>query len=184
MRLLGVLATGALLALFATAVVTFMPDRGQETVVTAAPAATPEPAAAKKKKAAKKKPKLTRAQRRARTAAVATLSELGYRPVTLKDYRADKTLRVLIGRGEGGQRAFFFAGGRYLGNDAGDDSRRIEVVRAGNRSVSLAYKLFDEGDKPCCPSGGKARVLFRWDGESLAAQTAIPPSSERRAPVA
>jgi hypothetical protein len=181
MRLLGVIATGALLAIFASAVVTFMPERGEETVVSAAPASTPEPVA-KKKKAEKKKPKLTRAQRRARAAAVDTLSELGYRPVTLKDYRADKTLRVLIGKGEGGQRAFFFAGGRYLGNDAGDDSRRIQVVRAGNRSVSLSYKLFEEGDKPCCPSGRRARVLFRWDGEALAPQTAIPPSSERRAP--
>jgi hypothetical protein len=181
MRLLGVLATGTLLAIFASAVVTFMPERGQETVVTAAPASTPEPAA-EKKKAAKKKPKLTRAQRRARAAAVATLRELGYRPVTLKDYRPDKTLRVLIGKGEGGRRAFFFVGGRYLGNDAGDDSQRIQVVRAGNRSVSLAYKLFDAGDRPCCPSGGKARVLFRWDGEALAPQTAIPPSTERRAP--
>ena len=182
MRLLGVLATGALLALFATAVVTFMPERGEETVVTSAPAATPQPAAAKKKKAAAKKPKLTRAQRRARAAAVSTLSELGYRPVTLKDYKADKTLRVLVGRGEGGQRAFFFAGTRYVGNDAADDSERVEVVRAGNRSVSLAYKIFDEGDKPCCPTGRKARVLFRWDGEALSPQTAIPPAAARRAP--
>jgi LppP/LprE lipoprotein len=182
MRVMGIAATGALLAIFASAVVTFMPEDGEETVVSAAPASTPQPAAPKKK--AKAKPKLTRAQRRARAAAVATLSELGYRPVTLKDYRPGNDLRVLIGKGEGGRRAFFFAGARYLGNDVADDSKAIEVVRAGNRSISLAYELYAEGDKPCCPSGGRARVLFRWDGETLTPQTAIPPYSERHAPAA
>jgi hypothetical protein len=175
MRLMGIVATGALLALFATAVLTFMPDRGDETVVSAAPAATPKPAAAKKKKAVKKKPKLTRAQRRARTAAVATLREQGYRPVTLTTYRPGSVLRVLIGKGEGGQRAFFFAGARYLGNDTTDDSQKIDVARAGNRSVALTYRTFGE-------RRGKVRVLFRWDGETLAPQTAIPPSADRRSP--
>jgi len=173
MRLLGIVATGALLAIFASAVVTFMPERGEETVVTAAPASTPEPAAAKKKKAAKPKPKLTRAQRRARAAAVATLREQGYRPVTVTTYRPGSVLRVLIGKGEGGQRAFFFVGARYLGNDTTDDSQRIEVARAGNRSVALAYRTFGE-------RRGKTRVLFRWDGETLAPQTAIPPAAARR----
>ena len=32
--------------------------------------------------------------------------------------------------------------------------------------------------------GTKVRVLFRWDGEKLAPQTAIPPSAQRRAPAA
>jgi hypothetical protein len=104
--------------------------------------------------------------------------------VSLKSYEPDHVLRVLVGKGEGGRRAFFFAGGKYLGNDAADDSASIEVVRAGNRSVSIAYRLFAQGDKPCCPTGAKARVLFRWDGETLAPQTAIPPSEQRRAPAA
>jgi hypothetical protein len=183
MRVMGLMATSALLAIFVSAVITFVPERGEETVVSAAPAATPTPAPAKAKKK-KAKPKLTPSQRRARAAAVATLAELGYRPVTVKTYRPKSVLRVLIGKGEAGQRAFFFAGARYLGNDAADDSEAIEVARAGNRSVSLSYKVFEEGDKPCCPSGGKVRVLFRWDGETLAPQTSIPPSSSRRAPAA
>ena len=91
---------------------------------------------------------------------------------------------MLIGKGEAGQRAFFFVGARYLGNDAADDSGSIAIARAGNRSVSLAYRIFKTDDKPCCPSGAKVRVLFRWDGKTLAPQTAIPPSSVRRAPAA
>jgi len=138
--------------------------------------------ATKHKKAKPAKPKLTRAQRRARAAAVGTLRDQGYRPVTLKDYAPDHVLRVLIGRGEGGERAFFFAGSRFLGNDAVEDSDRVKVARAGNRSVALSYKLFEQGDRPCCPSGGTERVLFRWDGKSLAPTTSIPSALSRRAP--
>ena len=183
MRFMGVVATGALLAIFATAVITFMPERGEKSVVPAAPAATATPAPAKAKPK-KVEPRFTAAQRRARRAAVTTLSGLGYRPVSLKTYDPDHVLRVLIGKGEGGQRAFFFAGTRYLGNDAADDSDAIEIARAGNRSVAIAYRTFKTGDKACCPSGAKVRVLFRWDGKTLAPQTAIPPSAVRRAPAA
>ena len=178
---MGVTATSALLAILAWTLLSFYPDDGEEVAVPAAPASTPEPAATQRAKPKKAKPKLTRAQRRARAAAVGTLADLGYRPVSLSTYKPDKALRVLIGKGEGGRRAFFFAGGTYIGNDAADDSAAIRVTRAGNRSVSLAYGVFGQGDKPCCP-GATARVLFRWDGESLAAQTAIPPAAERRPP--
>ena len=186
MRVMGVTATSALLAIFAWVLLSIYAERGgHETVPPAAPAATPEPAAAKEKARPKPaKPKLTPSQRRDRAAAVATLGGLGYRPVTVKSYDPDHVLRVLIGKGEGGQRAFFFAGAKYIGNDAADDSAAVEVVRAGNRSVSLAYRLFAEDDRPCCPTGAKVRVLFRWDGRTLAAQTAIPPSAQRRAPAA
>ena len=183
MRFMGLVATSALLAIFVTAVITFMPERGEKAVVSAAPAATATPAPAKAK-AKKVEPRFTPAQRRARRAAVTTLSGLGYRPVSLKAYDPDHVLRVLIGKGEGGQRAFFFVGTRYLGNDAADDSDSIDIARAGNRSVALAYKTFKPDDKACCPSGAKVRVLFRWDGKTLAPQTAIPPSSVRRAPAA
>ena len=169
MRLLGLLATGLLLAVGATAVMTFAPEGSSDVVPPqAAPASTSAPAG----KAEPRKPKLTRAQRRARAAAAATLREQGYRPVTLADYEPDNVLRVLIGRGDGGQRAFFFAGERFLGNDAAEDSDRIKVVRAGNRSVALRYRLTGQ-------DGRSARVLFRWDGERLAPQTAIPPATAR-----
>jgi hypothetical protein len=171
MRLFGLLATSLLLGVGATAAITFAPDGGGESATPrAAPAATPAPAAAERPEA--RKPKFTRAERRARAAAAATLRDQGYRPVDLSDYDPKHVLRVLIGRGDGGQRAFFFAGARYLGNDVADDSRRIRVVRAGNRSVALSYRLYGEG-------GGYERVLFRWDGEELTPQTSIPSASAR-----
>lgn len=182
MRVLGLLATSVLLAVGVTAALTFAPDGGGETATPqAAPAAAPEPSASGP--AEPRKPKFTAAQRRARAAAAGTLREQGYRPVTLADYDPKHVLRVLIGRGDGGQRAFFFIGGRFLGNDAADDSKRIRIARSGNRSVALSYRLFAEGDRPCCPSGGSARVLFRWDGEQLAPQTSVPPATARRAPL-
>ena len=183
MRLLGLVGTAAVLGVGAAAVIAVLPDADDTAIVPAAPAATPEPAKASDEPK-KSKPKYTKAQRQARAAAVGVLRDNGYRPVSLADYKPDKTLRVLIGRGDGGQRAFFFNGGAYIGNDAADDSHRIEVARAGNTSVSLSYRLFREDDRACCPSAGKARVLFRWDGESLAPQTAIPPSAARHAPAA
>jgi hypothetical protein len=156
MRFFGLVATGALLAVGAIGVLSFIPDSKSTTATLPVPAATPKPA---HKKAAKKhaaaKPKLTAAQRAARTAAIATLSAQGYRAVRLSDYAPTHVVRVLIGKGDGGQRAFFFAGGKYIGNDAADDSDSITVVRAGNRSVSLSYKL---------RGGSTARVLFPWDG--------------------
>jgi LppP/LprE lipoprotein len=182
MRILGVVATSALLAVGVTAVVTIAPDGSDESSLTSqAPASTPVPADAKKKKAEPRKPKLTAAQRRQRAAAVTTLREQGYRPVSLADYEAKHTLRVLVGRGDAGQRAFFFAGSEYIGNDAADDSEQIRVARTGNRSVALRYKLYEPGRTK---STGTTRVLFRWDGESLAPMTPIPSSATRHAPVA
>jgi hypothetical protein len=180
MRVLGLLGTAAVLGVGATAVVTVLPDRSNDTALLDEPSAVTGAPAAKHHKA--QKPKLTAAQRRARSAAIAVLRSEGYRPVRLRDYAPANVLRVLVGRGEAGERAFFFAGGRFIGNDAADDSERIRVARAGKRSVALTYRLFKPGDDPCCPKGGTARVVFRWDGGQLAPQTAVPPYYARHAP--
>ena len=177
MRFFGLLATGVLLAVGAGAALTIVTDARLPTLNPAAtPQAPQEQDTPVKKKAVAKKapaaPKYTAAQRRARAAAVATLRGQGYRPVALSVYAPDKELRVLIGKGDGGQRAFFFAGGKYIGNDATTDSDKITVVRAGNTSVSLSYKLV---------GGTSERVLFRWDGKKLAPQTAIPLAAQRSA---
>jgi LppP/LprE lipoprotein len=173
MRVIGLAATAVLLAAGVYALEQVLPKDDDTAAAVQAP-----PAAHKKQKHkasakgrhAKAKPKYTAAQRHQRAAAVSALSDEGYRPVHLADYDARHVLRVMVGRGEAGQRAFFFTGSQYIGNDASEDSRSIRVARAGNRSVSLSYALH----------GGKhARVLFRWDGKKLAPQTAIPPIGER-----
>ena len=174
MRFFGLLATAALLAVGANAALTVLPDSKTPPVALPepVPAATPHPA----KKSHKKqpaKPKLTAAQRAERTNAVAILRGQGYRPVALSVYAPSHLLRVLIGKGDGGQRAFFFAGPKFIGNDAADDSDALTVVRAGNSSIALSYKL---------ANGKSSRVLFRWDGRKLTPQTAIPPVAQRNKP--
>ena len=174
MRFFGLLATAALLGSGAAIALTVMPDAKTPaaTLPEATPVATPHPAQKTHKKHPAK-PKLTASQRAERTAAVAILRGQGYRPVALADYAPSHLLRVLIGKGDGGQRAFFFAGPKFIGNDAADDSDALTVVRAGNRSIALSYKL---------ANGKTSRVLFRWDGQKLTPQTAIPPVSQRNKP--
>jgi hypothetical protein len=175
------LATSVLLAIGGWTAVQVIPSRaGTETVAVApAPAATPEAAI---EVATPTAPALTRAQRRQRAAATGVLRDRGYRPVRLAAYDPSHTLRVLIGRGDGGQRAFFFVRGRFIGNDALTDSARVRLVGTGDRWATLSYRLFSPGDEACCPKGGTVRVRFRWDGKALDPDNAIPPASSRLAP--
>jgi len=148
----------------------------------AVPAASAQPTdadAADKKPA---EPALTRAQRRERAAAATLLRDQGYRPVRLGAYDPEHTLRVLVGRGDGGQRAFFFVRGKFIGHDALTDSARMKLVRSGERTATLDYRLFAAGDEACCPTGGIVRVRFRWDGKALAPDDVIPPAASRLAP--
>lgn len=172
MRVLGLAATAVLLAAGVYAIEQVLPkdDETASAVQTAPSHAKNHQKAHGKAKHAKAKPKYTAAQRHQRAAAVSALRDEGYRPVHLSDYDARHVLRVMVGRGEAGQRAFFFTRSQYIGNDASEDSRSIRVARAGNKSVALSYAVH----------GGKhTRVLFRWDGAKLAPQTSIPPIGER-----
>jgi hypothetical protein len=169
-RIAGLAGTAALLGSGVAIAVMVVPSGGDDEVVPAAPAATPEP-----KERKPSKPKLTTGERRSRRAALATLSEQGYEPVRVADYDPKADLRVLVGRdADGARRAFFFAGRTYLGNDSEFASRRVRVVRSGRRSVTLAYRLYEPADRPCCPRGATAQVRFRWTGETLAPQGELP----------
>ncbi len=172
-RLSALLGTSALLGSGVAIAVMVWPSDGEEAVV---PAASGEAAA---KPDAPKRPELTPAQRRSRRAAVASLSEQGYEPVTLADYDAEADLRVLIGEDAGARRAFFFAGREFVGYDSDFASRRLRVERSGKRSVTLAYRLYRPQDRACCPKGATAAIRFRWDGETLAPSDAVPDASLR-----
>ena len=148
----------------------------------AAPAASAQPTGVDAAKEKPAEPALTRAQRRERTAAATLLRDQGYRPVRLSAYDPEHTLRVLVGRGDGGQRAFFFVGAKFIGHDALTDSARLKLIRSGERTATLDYRLFAAGDQSCCPTGGTVRVRFRWDGKALAPDDVIPPAASRLTP--
>jgi hypothetical protein len=184
-RVLGLLATAALLGVGGWSAAQVVPGGDGATALVDAvpPAASAVPSGTETGGDAKPaEPKLTRAERHERNAAAAVLRDRGYRAVTLSAYDPSHVLRVLIGRGDAGQRAFFFAGGNYLGNDALSDSARVRLVRSGKKSVTLSYRLFSAGDEACCPTGGRVQVRFRWDGKKLSTDNAIPPASFRLAP--
>ncbi|MGH2949215.1 MAG: LppP/LprE family lipoprotein [Solirubrobacteraceae bacterium] len=169
-RIAGLLGTAALLGTGGAIAVMVVPSASEETVVPVAPAATPTPDPAAEEP---RKPKLTKAQRRARRAAVVTLTEQGHEPVRLADYVPRNDLRVLIGRpsdDDGGpRRAFFFAGREFIGTDSESPSARLRIVRSRNRSVTLAYAVFEGSERT-----STVRVRFRWDGTALTPEGTIP----------
>ena len=90
---------------------------------------------------------------------------------------------MLIGEPVGttpkGLYAFFFVRGEYIGRDALSASLELRPGRQLSREITLVYTLYEEGDRECCPQGGETRVHFRWTGEALEPQEAIPPDYQR-----
>jgi hypothetical protein len=163
-RLLALIATAAFLGSGVLIASWVMPEK--ET-----PAPAPNPGAAVKK-TAPAKPALTKAQKRARHAAVAKLSAEGYEPVRLADWRAGPKLKVLVGTTDSGaMRAFFFSGAKFIGHDDPATSTNLRVAKSTKDSVTLAYKV---------STGGAEKVRFEMqDGKPVATGGTIPPSSIR-----
>lgn len=112
-------------------------------------------------------------------AAEQVLAARGYAVLTERDWRPDRTLKVLIGIRAAPPRAelaFFFAGGRFIGTDTKDPSGAIEVVTQGDRNVTLGYGIYKPGDALCCASGGTAQVTYVWNGTRLTPLSPIPPA--------
>jgi hypothetical protein len=181
-RVLGLLGTAVVLAVGVVAA-TMVISGDDDEVVSAAPAATPTP---EPDKPAKKKARLTNRQREERRRAVDEVRRQGYTPVSLADYKVDHLLRVLIAKPVGttppGMRAFFFADGEYLGQDAAAPSGKLRAGRQLEREITIVYTLYEPGDRACCPKGGDTRVHFRWTGDALEPRETIPPDAERLPP--
>ena len=178
MRLMGVTATSALLAIFAWALLTLLSrarqrDRGARDARRDARAGRQEgegEAEAVQAEADRRpapRPRRRRGPARRPRLPPGQPQDLRARP---RPARADR-------QGGGGQ------AGVLLQRRDLPRQRRRRRQRSRSRSCapatapsSLSYRLFAEGDRPCCPTGAKVRVLFRLDGEKLAPQTAIPPS--------
>lgn len=116
------------------------------------------------------------------TAAAAVLAAHGYTAGNLSDYRANQTLRVLIGTRTGAadpynERAFFFLGNHYLGTDSTEPSATVKVAGQSDTEVTLTYALYRAHDSLCCPSGGYATVHFQLNNGQLVPLDPIPPAS-------
>jgi hypothetical protein len=184
-RVIGLLATAALLAVGVTVVLMVTRDNGSDPPETFA---QPNPTPAPKKQASKpKRPKLTPAQRASRDAAVKQLRGQGFEPVSLADYKTGQSLRVLLGKpkastGVRGRRAFFFVRRDYLGTDAASPSLRVRVLRQRDGVITLGYRLFLSGDKPSKPTGELAKVRFTISDGRLVPEDPLPPVASRLPP--
>jgi LppP/LprE lipoprotein len=172
-RILGVLATAALLGTGVAIALMVMPEPEEET-------AAPTPPSAEAQGGTGAKTGLTEKQRAARRAAVNTLTEQGFEPVKLADWRPESRLRVFIGRDDAGaERAFFFAGRRFVGNDDATASASVRVAATREDAVTLSYRLFEPTDDACCPKGERVKVTFRWEDGTLVPAGTVPPAAER-----
>lgn len=179
--LLGLLAVAV-----ASAVMIADAVRGDGEEVAAAPSATPTATRTRTRtRTPTPTPKptpvpLTPEQLAARRAAADQLRQQGFKPVSLKAYHPDQSLRVLLGsptaasRAAGvpeGRRAFFFVGDAFVDSDAPEVSSDLRIARQTKNTVTLRYGL---------ATGQTTSVRFRWDGAALAAQSPVPSVDQRR----
>lgn len=112
--------------------------------------------------------------------AVDVVRSRGFDVVRLRDYDPSATLRVLIGRSDdGGEMAFFFVVGEYLGNDSADASAKVRVDQTSDLEVTLGYRIFQPGDEPDRPTGEPVLVEFVYDGSRVQPVDALPAPEER-----
>jgi hypothetical protein len=165
LRLLGFLATVAFLGSGVAIAMMVMPEQEQA----APPPSTQDGAAVKG--TTQSKPALTKAQKRERREAVAKLSEAGYEPVRLSDWRPRAQVQVLVGRSDTeAMRAFFFADGEFIGYDDPVTSSNVRVSKATSTAVTLQYKLND---------GTSQKVRFDYSDGTLTPSAAVPAQSLR-----
>jgi hypothetical protein len=171
-RITGVLATAAFLGVGVAAYKMIAPEHEAGS---AALNLAPTPAATHHKaihRPAHKPAGLTKAQKAARTAAVAELRRQGYTTPKASDYDPRATLRVMIGRpvgdAGGGSYAFFFAKRRFLGRDALSPTAKLRLAGHGRHNLTLAYGT-------CCPAR-TVKVRFRLENGSVHARDPIPDS--------
>jgi LppP/LprE lipoprotein len=115
-------------------------------------------------------------------AAEATVRSHGYFPVDVSAYDAKASVAAIVAVRKGSadataQRAFFFAGGHFAGNDTAKDSSGIRVAFARPPVIGLTYALYAARDPQCCPTDGATTVRYRWNGKHVVPLDPIPPSS-------
>jgi hypothetical protein len=172
-RVTGLLATAAFLGVGVASYKMIVPEHSHSASAALAPAPTAAAAEHHKAKHHKHKPKgLTKAQKAARTAAVAEVRRQGYTALKASDYDPRANFRVLIGRPVGdagaGSYAFFFNRGAYVGRDSLSPSASVEVAGQTPNSVILSYRT-------CCPAK-HVPVRFKLEAGAVHASSLVPPS--------
>ena len=170
-RIAGVLATAAFLGVGVASYEMIAPDHKAAANAVLAPTPTPAPAKHHKRH----KPRhhgLTKAQKAARTAAVAEVRRQGYTALKASVYDPRATLRVLIARpvgdASGGSFAFFFNRTTYIGRDSLSPSASVKVAGQTPNSVILSYRT-------CCPAR-HVPVRFKLEAGQLHPQQLVPAS--------
>ena len=103
----------------------------------------------------------------------------GYTPANSDGFTNDNRLKVILGTATGSadgyqQRAFFFADGRYLGNDSKDPSAGVTLSDQTNDTVTLQYAIYAPGDPLASPSQPSQTARFRYDGSRLTTLVPVP----------
>jgi serine/threonine protein kinase len=122
-----------------------------------------------------------------RAAAVANLWNRGRTPLPGSPaWHTSAPLNVIIatsvGSADGGEQAYFFANGKYIGTDTADTSTGISASRLAGDIIVIHYALYNTSDPRCCPTGGEDSVRFFWTGTHLLALDPIPSFSRRKLP--
>jgi LppP/LprE lipoprotein len=171
-RIMGLLATAAFLGVGVASYKMIAPDHKTPAAAALEPAPTAAPAKHHHKRHKRKHHGLSKAQKAARTAAVAEVRRLGYLAVKPSDYDPKATFRVLIGRPvgdpSGGSYAFFFNGGSYIGRDSLSPSASLKVAKQTKTSVTLNYGT-------CCPAK-RVPVRFKLQAGRIQPLQVIPAS--------
>jgi hypothetical protein len=85
-----------------------------------------------------------------------------------------------VGSADGGEQAFFFADGKYIGTDTAETSTGITASRRSDLIV-IHYALYNTSDPRCFPTGGTDPVRFYWTGTDVVDRNAGEPPWSRPA---
>jgi hypothetical protein len=73
------------------------------------------------------------------------------------------------------QNVWFFAGKRFIGNDAATSSAEIIGLWRNLNTMAFLYVLYRTTDALCCPTGGGRVVRFRATASQVIPLDPLPP---------
>jgi hypothetical protein len=153
-------------------------DDSKQAAATATATRTPKPTPTPKPKPTPVP--LTADQKLDRQNDVDVVRSRSFDVLNVNSWKPDDTLQVLIGKSSsGGELAFFFSAGTYLGNDSTDPSAKVRVRKTDDVEVTLAYTTYQPGDDQEKPTGEPVLVRFRYEGGRVAPVEAIPAPEQR-----